>query len=865
MKARVTAHPPSKIEQMWISLNMQGTRLAIGTAYRPEWVNVDEFIDSLTDSVASFSRFDNIVILGDFNINLLDVTDVSSIKLNNFLFYSQLKQIINVPTHFYNDNTETLIDVVITNARTREVTVKLTKELSKHAFIGVVLDLRTEKRKPLCMMSRNLVRINMDDFNNHLVSIPWENVLKLYSVDDMVKLFNHHIIQLFDTHAPIKKNLVKQRKLPWLTDTVLIMMRLRDEAHQKFRTTKLKQHKEYYKSLKHLVEHSLIKEKCAYYEHHVNTRFKDPKSMWKTIKHTVEYKKRCEELPDHFNDAEAINTHFLNVPGDGVVSLSDLTFYELHRFSTSTFSLRTVGEEMVEKILLSIDTKAQGVDGLTVDMVLLTIPRTLKVITTIINRSLETGVFPESWKVAMVGPLPKIPHPMQIKDLRAISILPILSKVLEKIVHSQLSSFLENIKALPSVQSGFRKGLSTCTALADVVDNVVAARDKGMCTALVLLDYSRAFDCINIPLLLSKLTFYGVDRSAVKWFDSYLCNRKQLVKIRKIDGSHIHSEPKLLTRGVPQGSILGPLLFILYTANITQVIKKCSYHIYADDLQVYFAFRPEDSISAANTINTDLNAIAEWSRRSGLVLNSDKTKYILLGTDMQISKTLIQNPKIMIENTEIERVSEAKNLGMEMDGSLKFEKHVINIVRNCFYRLKLLYKIRRYISVEVRVHLCEALILSKLNYGDAVFGGCLLARSERLIQRVQNACTRFCYNVPPRTHITPFLNDAKQLKMAARRELHFAVMLFGIIKNKQPEYLYDKLKWSSAVNKYDTRASAHLLIIPKHQSAGYKASFCYRASKIWNDLPPPIRECKSKATFSLKLKKYLLDLQKLSP
>lgn len=219
---------------------------------------------------------------------------------------------------------------------------------------------------------------------------------------------------------------------------------------------------------------------------------------------------------------------------------------------------------------------------------------------------------------------------------------------------------------------------------------------------------------------------------------------------------------------------------------------------------------------------------------------------------------------IKINGHPIAQVQEARNLGVMFDGHLRFETHVLDAIRNCFYRLKLLYQIRQYLSVDMRVMLCESLILSKLNYADTVYGTCILGKTEKLIQRVQNACARFCFNIPPRAHVTPFLNSGNLMKMTARRQLHLATLLFDVIVSKQPEYLYSKLSWSKNYHKVNTRASSYMLITQRHRTTAFRGSFKFAATRCWNDLPPPLRKIKTVKTFKLKFKDYLLRKQKAS-
>lgn len=357
------------------------------------------------------------------------------------------------------------------------------------------------------------------------------------------------------------------------------------------------------------------------------------------------------------------------------------------------------------------------------------------------------------------------------------------------------------------------------------------------------------------------MTYYGFDTAAVKWFDSYLSGRAQTVALRRMDGSVLRSCMRPVKRGVPQGSILGPLLFILYSADVSNRIRSSRYHLYADDLQLYASSAPLNMVATVENINAELERIFSWSEENCLVLNPSKSKYMVFGSKCQIRKTLdtLASKSVAIMGNPVDRVVEAVNLGLLMDGELRFESHIVKVVTNCFYRLKVLYNIRDYLSVDLRVHLCESLILSRLNYCDVVYDGCIIGRTRRLIQRVQNACARFCFRVPPRSHITPYLNDANLLNMQARRRLHLAMLLFGVVRHESPSYLSRRLEWSGSARRVASRAR-----LPLHRTVAFRGCFRFAASKCWNDIPPPIREVSSRYSFGRKLKAYLLTLQKFS-
>lgn len=864
VRVRVAPHPPaSQVEQMWLRMNINSQSVIVGTAYRPPWLDVNLFLDAVTDSLTSFANADRVVLLGDFNINILNQTDNKTKLLNSFLLYSKLKQIITKPTHF-TDHSETLIDVVCTDAHVCGVTVSHIPELGQHAIITVELNFKLNKIVPRSITYRPLKDILLDIFHIDLDRIEWEYIENMDDVNCMVATFNNYIHTLFDLHAPYRKVLIRTKSCPWITDTVKDMMKLRDKCHNRSSATKLQHHLNSYKDLKYLVRAAIDSEKCAYFKTFINNNIKQPKKLWSHIKSTLAISKTQDHSLPHFcNNPDSLNEHFLQVPGSGEVTISELTYFEFNRFGPGEFQLVPVQSDVVLRLLRGLKSNAQGSDYISLEMLMMTLPRSLTVITSIINRSIVTSTFPDLWKVAIVRPIRKILNPTSAKDLRPISLLPCLSKVLEKVVSQQFREYLELHSILPVAQSGFRRGHSTATALLDVVGSILEARDRGMGTLLVLLDFSRAFDSINASLLLSKLSFYGCSSETIKWFSSYLHSRSQFVQVTNDeDGDILTSGSRVVGRGVPQGSILGPLLFILYSADITNCLVNTRFHLYADDLQLYLSFHPENTLEAVQKINEDLDRIAVWSKKNSLVLNPKKSKFLVLGSRNCITKTVTYNLDLKIDGCPVEQVQEARNLGVVFDGQLHFESHILEAVRNCFYRLKLLYRIRPYISVETRILLCESLVLSKLNYADTVYGTCILGRTEKIIQRVQNACARFCFHVPPRTHITPFLNRGNLMKMMARRKLHLATLLFGVILTKTPDYLYRKLSWSSEFNKKNTRASAYRLTTPRHRTAAFRGSFKFAATRCWNDLPPPLRAKKTVNSFRNAYKLHLLCRQK---
>lgn len=347
-------------------------------------------------------------------------------------------------------------------------------------------------------------------------------------------------------------------------------------------------------------------------------------------------------------------------------------------------------------------------------------------------------------------------------------------------------------------------------------------------------------------------------------FCSYFSDRNQIVECPNDEGKIARSSPRMLNRGVIQGSILGPTLYSLYTSSLLEVIKNCSYHMYADDTQLMKHIRPTetDVTLAISQINTDLEAVAGWSNDNGLIINPKKSVFIILGTKKQIAKVRGFEMDLRISGLPISEESQVKNLGIVMEESLRFEAHINSKIPKCYGALKSLYKLRPYLTQNVRERLSDALVLSQLDYGDVVYGPCIRKRTERVIQRVQNSCMRFCQDIPRRSHISPYLNKAGKLNMSNRRILKLAAMVFTLKQSGIPPYLARKLEWKPNRKLKGLREQQERISLPLFRLQSFRGSFRYAASKCWNNLPPPVVNSKSLAVFKLRCKAYLLDLQK---
>ena len=520
-----------------------------------------------------------------------------------------------------------------------------------------------------------------------------------------------------------------------------------------------------------------------------------------------------------------------------------------------SFILHHVTSEVVLKYLLHIRTNACGVDGINSKMLKLCVPYCIFALTHIVNFSISSNVYPIIWKKAHVKPLPKVKNPTEFKDYRPISLLPTLSKILERVVYAQVSTYLTDHDLLNSNQSGFRSKHSTTTALLKISTDIIDSIDRGDATILTLLDYSKAFDTINHNLLLSKLTSLGFMDQSIKWFKSYLNNRCQRVfrNDKLSDWANINN-------GVPQGSILGPLLFIILSQDISNVIRNSSHHLYADDTQVYTSSTLNTLHNSVTNLNNDLTFIKSWSLNNGLKLNESKCVSMFLASPYNINqiKTLNLSP-ISISDFSLPSVSQCKNLGVIFDTHMSWEPHINSLISKSYYKLRNLYRFKNFLSSSIKLQLCNSLILSNFNYCDVLFGN-ISVMLQKKIQRVQNSCLRFCFSLKRRDHISPYLMSSGWLNMCNRRRSHSLTQVYKILHNDCPAYLASPMQRLNVEHNHLTRSANHLPI-PHFNRSIKERSFYVAAVREFNGLPQIIKNSTSLNVFKNKIKAFVLSEQ----
>ena len=493
------------------------------------------------------------------------------------------------------------------------------------------------------------------------------------------------LTSVIDHHAPIKTRIIVARpKVPWYNEEIDKAKRARRKAERIWRRTRSLSDLKTFKMKRNHVVFLMNQAKSAFYTEFVHENGNDQGKLFKAAK-TLLSKKDEPSFPNYQDKTNLVNDigqFFVNkidtIRSDieaRIVNSSSVPDDVVADEASSFGSFHLLSDSEVLKLIKKSRKKSCPLDPMPTSLVVGCADVLLPVIKSMINSSLWSGYFPSDWKQALITPLLKKEGlDPDFNNLRPVSNLQFVSKLTERAVFDQLQNHLMRFDFFPTLQSAYRKGYSTETALLKVHNDLLMNMNSQQVTLLVLLDLSAAFDTVDHGILLSRLeTSFGIRETALAWFSSYLSNRRQ----RVILDDHLSNEFNL-HYGVPQGSCLGPLLFTIYSSKLFQIInsKLPDVHAYADDTQLYLAFSPDNNtgqVQAIESMERCIEEIRTWMLTDKLKINDNKTEFLIIGTKQQLSK--ISPCHLTIGNATVSPVNSARNLGTWMDTSLKVDFH----------------------------------------------------------------------------------------------------------------------------------------------------------------------------------------------
>ena len=406
-------------------------------------------------------------------------------------------------------------------------------------------------------------------------------------------------------------------------------------------------------------------------------------------------------------------------------------------------------------------------------------------------------------------------------------------------------------------QSAYRPAHSTETALLRVTNDILTALDRGDVTFLTLLDLSAAFDTIDHSLLYKILSHtYGISGTALSWIQSYLTHRTQSVTI-----NNISSDSSPLSFGVPQGSVLGPILFIMCTQPLHSLIHSFSLsdQSFADDTQLYTSCKPKDTQHAIQTMQACITEIKCWMTEHKLKLNDDKTEALLIHNPRSFSSTNPKPSSLLVCSSEVSFSSSARNLGFILSDNMTVDAHISQVCKSAYTALRQISSIRHFLTLHATKTLVCSLVLSRLDYANSLLSGCSKHSIDRL-QKIQNNAARLTLRLKKTDHITPALKQLHWLPVDARIKYKLSLHCHNFFNGSAPAYISDLLSIYVPSRCLRSSDNSLTLVVPRtHRKVGDRA-FSVAAPKQWNSLPPNIRQITSTQAFKRSLKTYLFKL-----
>ena len=746
-----------------------------------------------------------------------------------------------------------MLDVAISDHQGIYCTRKFLKQKCKgHKYINI----------------RSMKNYSQVLWQEKLKSVQYPDYSKYSDIDLAYSNFIEKTEKAINEIAPFKKLCVKGDTSEWVDDEVLKAINARNKFFKTFKLSRSYNDDLQYKRSRNYVQNIIKSKKRNFFTTKLSENVGKPKELWKTLRKlglpskerpisamslkkegnvVFDGKSICEILKDFFSNLATNLVKKLPTPTGIYGMISVERYYSQLNLQNRNFSLNPTTNSVVLKLLEDINpTKAVGIDNiggkfLKDGAVILADP-----ITKLCNLSIKVSKFPQQCKIAKLKPLYKNKgSKVETKNYRPISLLPLVSKLFEKVIHTQTQIFLDENHILYKFQSGFRQKHSTDTSLSYLNDKILQGFDKGHFTGMILIDLQKAFDTIDHTIFLKKLKHLGFSESAIAWYESYLTDRYFLVHIE----GHC-SEKARLECGVPQGSILGPLIFLLYVNDMSQAVN-CELYLYADDSCLLYT--DKDITKIENTLNTNFNSLCDWFVENKLSIHfgEDKTKSIIFGS----KRKLDVSHKLDIRRNEIKITQhhEVKYLGCILDCNVTGEAMAVKVLNKINSRLRFLYRKQNVLNVPLRRLLCNALIQPHFDYASQAWYPNLTKTLSVKIQRAQNKCIRFCLNLDNRAHLgKKEFEDINWLPVKDRVNQRICVTAYSVFNGISPKYISDIFAPVEAVQF--TRNSINRFKIPFRKTNMGQNSMSYLGPKMWNNIPSDLKLCKNRNVFKHKLK-----------
>ena len=820
----------------------------VGNVYRPPQGKLKNF-NQLIGKFISHTKNRPTFVVGDVNLNTFAYdTDP---KVKNFLqkmIQNSFLPSISKATRITRKKS-TCIDNIFSNSM---LNYKINSgvmhvKISDHFPIFICVDKMYNETTPTSKLIKVTKRTYKPDqikrFDENIGTLNWSTVITSQDTNKSYDAFTSQVSEVYNDCFPIETKFVKEKNVlnKWMTSGLLKSSRKKQKLYKKFLNHKTIENENKYK--RYAKEFNKLKEKAKinFYSNKILANESNVKKLWSTMKDIISKNKLRRDYPRSINIngkiitdkktiSEEFNAFFTNV-GPTLASKIKKTDQNILRFMKDTsacFKIKAIDDTELkcafEKLKIN---KAPGFDDYNARIMKNIYEKIKLPLCHIVNLSFKNGVFPDKMKIAKVMPLFKSGEKSNVENYRPISLLPLFSKILERIMHSRLYKHFESNNFLYGKQFGFRKNCSVDYGLMEVVNDISQSMAEKKLTLGVFIDLSKAFDTVDHEILLKKLKSYGVVGVELSWFKSYLTNRQQFVKIDNIESTFLE-----VKCGVPQGSILGPLLFLIYVNDMYLSVPKLNAVMFADDTNLFIS--GADYKTLFKIMNEQLSLIETWFAANKLSLNTDKTKYTLFCSKSMEDILPLKLPKICIGNKEVNRTRYTKFLGVLIDENLTWDNQLNAVSSKISSQIGIISKSRKFLNNHAMKMLYFAFINPYLTYGNVVWGSVQKSKLNK-IHTLQKRAVRIISHAPRGSHSRPLMIENKILNIYEINLFNFFKFMHKVYKNEVPNCIQNK--FTKNVHKYPTRFSESTYNCNRFTvNIHNKFSFPYRGPYIWNYL-----------------------------
>ena len=821
----------------------------------------------------------HVYIIGDTNVDLLNHALNSEAKtFIDILLEYNLIPTINKATRV-TKKSSTLLDNIITNNfhNSRFKTGIIKTDLTDHFPIFLISDsvtLNNATHKSTVFM-RQINESSIGQFK-HLLNnyVDWNLVLQSHDVNNAYDLFLNQFSKMYDKAFPLKVKVINSKSVvsPWMTKGLIKSSRKKQKLYDKYLKNKTYKNETNYKNYKNLFEKTKKRSKVNYYAKLLEKNKGNPQKTWSVIRDLIgKNKNKKNNLPQKLIIEgkliyqkeviiEKLNNFFLDVGPNLAAKIPN----GQKKFDSY---LATTNLIMEEPILTKIElhtafnnlkkNKSAGIDQINVNVIKSVFDIIEPSLFHIFNLSLKSGHIPDKLKIAKITPIFKSGDETNISNYRPISVLPCFSKLIERIMYNRLYKYLSENKILYNNQYGFKKNHSTDHAIIELVKHISNGFNSDCYTIGVFIDLSKAFDTVNHKILLKKLENYGVKNQSLLWFKSYLTNRKQFILKESKD-----SKNNLITCGVPQGSILGPLLFLIYINDLYLSSKVLNTILFADDTNLFYSHK--DITVLFKIFNEELDKINEWFISNRLSLNVEKTKFILFHKPSKAENIPLKLPNLLINNKIVKRELTTNFLGVLIDEKLSWKFHIKYIEGKISKNVAMLYRTKPFLNNESLKNLYFSFIHSYLSYCNIAWGSTNHTKLKKIYSKQKHAC-RIVFGANRKTQCEPLLRQLGALNIY-KLNIH-QVMLFMFKAKLGFSPVTFQSYFNEISHKYPTKFSLNNFVIPINLLKLSSYQIQYRGPLVWKKFLPIFNKKQNSAlncplqTFKDDLKRHLLNME----